>query len=119
MPEVRVYHNPRCSKSRGCLQILDEHKVDYQVVRYLEQPLDAHELRRLLQKLGPALVRKGEALYKELNLGQASQEELLEALLAHPALMERPVVVRGSQAIIARPPEKVLELWAAGDDQLV
>lgn len=116
---VRVYHNPRCSKSRSCLQILNEQKIEYQVVYYLEQPLDRVELRQLLQTLGPALVRKGEPLYKELSLSGASQEELLEALLSHPALMERPVVVRGSQAIIARPPEKALELWAASDDQLV
>lgn len=116
---VRVYHNPRCSKSRACLQILEDNQVEVQVIRYLDQPLDRQELTLLLQQLGPALVRKGEALYRELGLAQASQEELLEALLAHPSLMERPVVVRGSQAVIARPPEKVLQLWTAGDDQLV
>lgn len=101
------------------MQILEDNQVEVEVIRYLDQPLDRHELNLLLQQLGPALLRKGEALYQELGLAQASQEELLEALLAHPVLLERPIVVRGSQAIVARPPEKVLQLWTTGDDQLV
>lgn len=110
MPEIRIYHNPRCSKSRACLQILEEGGLTAHQVRYLEQTPAREELAWLWQRLGPAMVRSGEALYKDLNLAQASPDQVLEALIEHPILIERPIVIAGDRVIVARPPEKVREL---------
>lgn len=112
--DYRIYHNPRCSKSRNTLALLQENGVEPEVVLYLETPPDAETLQALLKKLGksPAeLVRKGEAEYKELGLGKdSSDEELLQAMAGHPKLIERPIVVRGDRAVLGRPPENVLDL---------
>lgn len=109
-----VYHNPRCSKSRGACQILMERDIQAKVVDYLKNPPSRAELAELVKKLGlpaEALVRQGEATYKELYAGRSlSEDEWLDALAAHPILIERPIVVRGDRAVIARPPEKLLEL---------
>lgn len=114
MSEFQIYHNPRCSKSRNTLALLQEHGVEPEVVLYLETPPDAAGLRDLLAKLGktPAeLLRKGEAEYRELGLGAgSSDEELLAAMAGHPKLIERPIVVRGERAVLGRPPENVLAL---------
>ena len=110
-----LYHNPRCSKSRGALELLTERGVAPAVVRYIEQPPTPDELREILRLLGlPArsLLRTGEAEYRELGLGDASLDDdaLIEAMSRHPRLIERPIFVRGGRAVIGRPPERVLEL---------
>ncbi|MBN7798479.1 arsenate reductase (glutaredoxin) [Parahaliea mediterranea] len=114
MSDYVIYHNPRCSKSRNTLALLQERGVEPDVVLYLESPPDAGALEALLQKLGktPAeLVRRGEAEYKDLGLGKdSSDDELLRAMASHPKLIERPIVVRGDRAVLGRPPENVLEL---------
>ena len=112
--EFTIYHNPRCSKSRNTLALLQENGVEPEVVLYLETAPDATEIGSLLVRLGiPAsgLVRKGEAEYKEAGLSADSSEEALVAAMAkYPKLIERPVVVRGDRAVLGRPPENVLDL---------
>lgn len=114
MEPLRVYHNPRCSKSWGACQILQERGVQAEIVDYLKTPPTRDDLAELLEKLGmsaEALVRKGEAVFKERYAGKAmTEDDWLEALAAHPVLIERPIVIKGDKAIIARPPEKLLEL---------
>jgi arsenate reductase len=112
---MTLFHNPRCSKSRGALQLLGERGIEPMVVPYLEQPPSADELRRLLTKLGVgarALLRTGEEEYRTLGLDDPSLDEdaLIAAMVAHPRLIERPIFVRGERAVIGRPPERVLEL---------
>ena len=106
---VTIYHNPRCSKSRQALAILTDGGANPEVVEYLNSPLDGASLVTLRDKLGletRAMMRTGEAIYKELNLKQETEDaKLVQAMAEHPILMERPVVVSGSQALIARPPE--------------
>jgi arsenate reductase len=112
---VTLYHNPRCSKSRQALQLLQERGVDIHLVPYLEQPPTALQLTTLLGQLGidaRALLRSGEAEYKALNLADAAlgEDALVAAMAAHPRLIERPIAVRDGRAVIGRPPERVLEL---------
>lgn len=111
---MKIYHNNRCSKSRCTLDILTEKAVDYEVVKYLEDVPTKEEIKDLLQKLGmkaEALVRKGEAIYKEQYKGKTlTEEEWIEAMHQHPILIERPIVVKGEKAVIGRPPENVLKL---------
>ena len=114
MTDLTLYHNPRCSKSRGALELL-ERGLAPTVVRYLETPLDAAQLRSLLAKLGLSarqLLRTGEDEYKTLNLADPSlsEEQLVAAIAQHPKLMERPILEAGDKAIIGRPPENVLEI---------
>ena len=117
MAEVVVWHNPRCSKSRSACTLLDEHEVDVDVVRYLDTPPSRAELERVLALLGTddprAMMRTGESLYRELNLARADRDALFGAMEAHPILIERPIVIRGDSAVIARPPERLLELIAS------
>ncbi|RMH85034.1 arsenate reductase (glutaredoxin) [Pseudomonas sp. AOB-7] len=117
MTDLTLYHNPRCSKSRGALELLEARGLQPTVVRYLETPPSADELKTLLDKLGIAareLLRSGEDEYKTLGLADASLSEaqLIEAMVRHPKLIERPILVAGDKAVIGRPPEKVLELLA-------
>lgn len=110
-----IYHNPRCSKSREALALLEAQGVDLEVVRYLDTPPDSATLRGLLKKLGVGprdLMRTKEPEYRELGLDDASLSEaaLVSAMVAHPKLIERPVFVNGERAVIGRPPEKVLEI---------
>lgn len=110
-----IYHNPRCSKSRQTLQLLQDNQIEPEVVLYLETPPDSAALKALLTKLGISareLLRKGEDDYKSLNLKDPSltDEQLIEAMATHPKLIERPIVVKGDQAVLGRPPENVLEL---------
>lgn len=111
---LRIYHNPRCSKSRATLAIIEEQGAQPEVIEYLKTPPTKDELRTLLAKLGmkPAeIVRRGEAVFKEKYAGRTlSDDEWLDALAADPILIERPIVVRGDEAVMGRPPEKVLEL---------
>lgn len=115
MTDLTLYHNPRCSKSRAALELLEQRGLAPTVVRYLETPLDAAQLRSLLGKLGIGarqLLRTGEDEYKELGLVDTSlsEEQLIAAIAQHPKLMERPVLEAGDKAIIGRPPENVLEI---------
>jgi arsenate reductase len=115
MEKVTVYHNPVCGKSRGALEILRERDVDCNVIEYLQERPDRATLGRILDLLGVApaeLVRKDKR-FKELGLDAASyvtRDSVIDLLLDHPELMERPVVIRGQRAVIARPSERVLEL---------
>lgn len=111
---LRVYHNARCSKSRSACQLLEERGLGFEVVEYLKTPPSRDELAALLSKLGMGaedIARKGEAIYKTEFEGRTlSEAQWLDALVAHPILIERPIVVRGERAVIGRPPERVLEL---------
>jgi len=115
MTDLTLYHNPRCSKSRAALELLEARGLTPNIVRYLETPPSVEQLRDLLSKLGlPArqLLRSGEEEYKALNLTDVSQSEehLLSAMAAHPKLIERPILIAGARAVIGRPTEKLLEL---------
>lgn len=115
MSEVTIYHNPRCSKSRQTLALLEERGIALNVVNYLETPPDAGTLKALLAMLDldpRGLMRKKEAPFSELNLGDASldDDELVAAMIAYPILIERPIVVVGDRAAIGRPPEDVLNI---------
>lgn len=108
-----LYHNPKCSKSRAALALLEERGLAPQIRLYLEEPLSTAELTNLLQQLGKQpqeLIRSGEDLYKELNLANASAEQLIAAMATNPKLIERPVLSTGTQARIGRPPEQILEI---------
>ena len=112
--EPQLYVNYECSKCRSALAILNERAVEAQHVRYLEEPPTVAELERLMQMLGiddPRLMmRTGEPVYAELGLADATPSRLLDAITAHPILLERPIFVIGDRAVIARPPERLLEL---------
>ena len=114
MSDFTIYHNPRCSKSRNTLALLEENGVNPDVVLYLETAPDRAEIEGLLSKLGLAaaqLVRRGEDEYKAAGLGKdSSDEEIVAAMAEHPRLIERPIVVRGDRAVLGRPPENVLAL---------
>lgn len=116
MNEFTIYHNPRCSKSRQTLELLRQRGVDPEVVLYLEQPLTKKLLGELLTKLSLGardLIRRGEDEYNTLELSNAAltDDDLLAAMVAHPKLIERPIVVSGERARLGRPPENVLELF--------
>jgi arsenate reductase len=112
--QATIYHNPRCSKSRATLALLEERGISPAVVEYLKTPPNAKELRALLGKLGLVakdLIRTGEPEWKSSGMSLDSPErELLELMAAHPILIERPIVIVGDRARIGRPPERVLEL---------
>jgi arsenate reductase len=114
VPRLRIYHNPRCSKSRAACALLQQQGAAVEVVEYLKTPPTRDELKRLLAMLGikpEALVRRGEAAFKERFEGRSlSDDEWLDALVAEPILIERPIVVVGERAVLARPPEKLLDL---------
>ena len=114
MSDVTVWFNPNCSKCRTVQGILAERGVDADYVRYLEQTPTRAELEAVLGMLGTddprAIMRTGEAVYKELDLAGAGRDALLDAMVAHPILIERPIVLRGDRAVIGRPPENVLDL---------
>jgi arsenate reductase len=113
-PSVTVWHNPRCSKSRGALALLAERGVDPEVVRYLDTAPSRAELVDVLRRLGSedplVITRTGEARYRELGLAGADRDTVLDALAANPILIERPIVLVGDHAVVARPPERALEL---------
>jgi arsenate reductase len=112
---VRIYHNSRCSKSRGTLELLQARGLKPDVINYLDTPPSVDELKALLRLLGMTprqLLRTGEAEYKELRLDDPStgDEAILQAMVAHPKLIERPIVVANGKAAIGRPPEAVLPI---------
>ncbi len=113
--EVIIYHNPRCSKSRATLALLREKGIEPRIVEYLKTPPSREELEAILARLGMQprdLMRKKEKIYKELGLDNPdlSRDQLIDAMLENPILIERPIVVFGDKAAIGRPPEKVLEI---------
>lgn len=115
MTDLTLYHNPRCSKSRVALQLLEERGLQPTLVHYLDTPPSAAQLREVLDKLGlPArqLLRSGEDQYRELNLADQAltEDALIEAMVAHPRLIERPILITADRAVIGRPPENILEL---------
>lgn len=110
-----IYHNPRCSKSRQTLALLEERGISPRIVEYLKTPPSAAELKTILKRLGLRprdLMRKGEPLYAELGLKDRDLDDdaLIALMVANPMLIERPIVVRGGKAAIGRPPESVLEI---------
>lgn len=115
MSTYTILHNPRCSKSRQTLGILEEKGVETEVVKYLEETPSAEEIKVILKKLNISareLMRTKEDQYKTLGLkDEMDEEKLVEAMAAHPKLIERPIVIKGDRAVLGRPPEKVLELF--------
>ena len=112
---ITIYHNPRCSKSRATLKLLEERGIAPRIVEYLKTPPDAATLDRLLTGLGMeprALMRRKEAPYRENGLDNSglSRDALIAAMVAHPILIERPIVVAGDRVALGRPPEAVLEI---------
>jgi arsenate reductase len=113
--KVTLYHNPRCSKSRAALQLLEQRGVETRVIEYLKDPPDRETLKRILARLGLSprdLMRTKEAVYRELALDDdaLSDDQLIDAMVEHPILIERPIAVAGSRAALGRPPERVLEV---------
>lgn len=108
---MKIYHNPRCSKSRQGLALLQEANVDLEIIEYLKNPLSKSEVEDLLKKLNiPAieLIRKNEAIWKEqFKNKNLSESELVEAMVAFPKLIERPIIEKGDEAVIGRPLEKI------------
>ena len=111
---MKILHNPRCRKSREGLNILESSGQEFTIVEYLKEPLTSEELKDILSKLDMSaidLVRKNEKDWKENFKGrEMKEEELIEAMLAYPKLIERPIVISGDRAVVGRPPEKILEL---------
>mgnify|MGYP000995919829 FL=1 len=115
MTDLTLYHNPRCSKSRAALQLLEERGLQPTVVHYLDNPPSAAQLREVLDKLGlppRQLLRSGEDEYRQLKLADQAlgDDALIEAMVAHPRLIERPILITADRAVIGRPPENILEL---------
>ena len=115
MSKYTIFHNPRCSKSRQTLQILKDNECDTEIILYLETPLDQSVLEGIIKKISlppRELLRKGEQEFKDNDLKNKniSDQEIIELMAKHPKLIERPIVIKGNQAILGRPPENVLEL---------
>jgi arsenate reductase len=111
---MKIYHNPRCSKSRQGLAILKESGKDFEIIDYLKNPVTYKELEDIIDKLGISpieLIRKNEAVWKQEFKGKdLTNKELIEAMCAHPKLIERPIVIKGEKGVIGRPPEKIRDL---------
>jgi arsenate reductase len=111
---MKIYHNPRCSKSRQGLSILNEAKVDFEIIEYLKTPLSKNEIIDIVSKLKIEpidLIRKNEAVWKDNFKGQdLSNEQIINAMVTYPKLIERPIVIHGNKAVIGRPPEKIISI---------
>lgn len=111
---ITIYHNPRCQKSRLGIKALEESGQAFTIVKYLETPLTVEQLKTIVQQLGLSpleLVRTQEAIWKSNFKGKVlSDEEIIQAMITHPKLMERPIVVNGDKAVIGRPTERILDL---------
>ena len=112
---VTIYHNPRCSKSRQTLSLIQEKNIDINVIEYLKTPPNISQLKQILKQLGyepRQLLRKSEKIYKDLDLGNENKtaEDLVNAMAQNPILIERPIVLSGETAAIGRPPESVLNI---------
>jgi arsenate reductase len=115
MKKISIYHNPKCSKSRQTLDIITKKGIKPEIILYLDKTFSPNELNDIIAKLNinpRDLLRKGESEYKENNLKNLhlKDDDLIRAMIKHPKLIERPIVISGNKAIIGRPPEKVLEL---------
>jgi len=114
MSEYKIWHNPRCSKSRQALGLLEEKGLDVEVVKYMDNTKSAEEIKDVLKKLGISareLMRTTEDDYKNLNLkDEDNEDKLIEAMANYPKLIQRAIVIKGNKAVLGRPPEKVLEL---------
>lgn len=115
MEKITIYHNPRCSKSRQVLDLLKEHHKQPEIIEYLKTPPSVKQLTQLLRQLNMKpreLMRKGEEVYRTLDLNNPkhNDNDLIETMAKNPILIERPIVVVNDRAILARPPEKVMEL---------
>lgn len=111
---IVIYHNPRCSKSRDCLDILETKKADYKAIKYLDIPLSEEKLGKIIKilKIKPIeLVRKNEAIWKEnFRELEFTDDELIQVMAKYPQLIERPIVINGDKAVIGRPPKKILDI---------
>ncbi|MGO3238496.1 MAG: arsenate reductase (glutaredoxin) [Psychroflexus halocasei] len=113
---IKIYHNPRCSKSRQGLEILKESGQEHEVIQYLKEPLSIDELKKILKLLNIkpiALVRKNEKIWKENykeKVDKLSDNDIIQAMIENPKLIERPIVVNGEKAVIGRPPEDIKEI---------
>ena len=111
---IKIYHNPRCSKSRETLEILEEKNEMFEVIKYLENPVSAEELQEIIKKLQLSpidLVRTKEKEWKENFQGkELSDKDIIDAMVKFPRLIERPIVIKGNKAVIGRPPQKILEI---------
>jgi arsenate reductase len=112
---AKLFHNPRCSKSRQALAILKENKIEFEIFEYLKMPLKESELEGLLKKLGLApinIIRKGESIFKELELSSKDLniKEWAKIIAQNPILLERPIFENGEKAIVGRPPEDILQI---------
>ena len=115
MSKYTIFHNPRCSKSRQTLQILKDNECDTEIILYLKAAVDQSVLESIIKKLSLSpreLLRKGEQEFKDNNLKNKnlSDQEIIDFMVKHPKLIERPIVIKGDKAILGRPPENVLEL---------
>ncbi len=114
MSRVKIYHNPRCSKSRNAVALLQEQGIEAEVVKYLDTPPTKEELKEILSMLGISareLMRTKEAIYKEMGLKDVEDEEaLIDAMVANPKLIERPIVIKEGKAAIGRPIENIIAL---------
>ncbi|MFC3285282.1 arsenate reductase (glutaredoxin) [Litchfieldella rifensis] len=113
MATLTLYHNPRCSKSRQALELLEAQDIELKIHRYLDTPLDTPALEALLHRLDGGLeqlLRTSEAEWKALNLDPDDSQAVLAAIAQHPKLMQRPIADRGDRAVVGRPPEAVLSL---------
>jgi arsenate reductase len=114
MKDYILYHNPRCSKSREALALLQQHHIHPTIIEYLKTPLNMEQLKSLRAHFDlKEFVRTNEPIFKALKLSLNNEPELLAAMAKEPILMQRPIVVCGQKAIIARPTEKILDLWAS------
>ena len=115
MSDVCVWFNPSCSKCRGARELLEARGVEADYVRYLDEAPSRVEIERVMGLLGiddpRAMMRTGEAVYVELGLDDADRDGLIAAMVEHPILIERPIIIRGERAVVARPPERLLELF--------
>ncbi len=114
MSKIKIYHNPRCSKSRNGVKVLESAKVDFEIVKYLEEIPSKKELKEIIKMLGISpiqLIRKGEKIWKENYKGkELSDDEIITAMIENPKLIERPIVIKENKAVIGRPSENIEEL---------
>lgn len=115
MKEITIYHNPRCSKSRKTLQLLRDNSIKPKIIEYLKTPLKKNELKKISELLGlrpKEFIRKNENDFKENNYGEIvdDDEKIIAAMVSHPKIIERPIVVADTIAVIGRPPENVLKV---------